>query len=156
MVFHHFDDREQAVRECQRVLRRDGSVCLRAGTTDRISQTPDLPFFPRSDAILHNTFHSQAAIEAIFNDAGFRLVGHELICSSLALSRMRGPEPSQRLSRDRRRPRAHRRPIISIRSSRMTGFARQRERECGSPTAPAVGQIRRPHPCVSISLAMTE
>ena len=62
MVFHHFDDREQAVRECQRVLRRDGSVCLRAGTTDRISQTPDLPFFPRSDAILHNTFHSQAAL----------------------------------------------------------------------------------------------
>jgi len=62
MVFHHFDDREQAVRECRRVLRHDGSVCLRAGTTDRISQTPYLPFFPRSDAILHNTFHSQAAL----------------------------------------------------------------------------------------------
>ena len=84
MVFHHFDDREQAVRECRRVLQRDGSVCLRASTTDRISQTPYLPFFPRSDAILHNTFHSQAAIEAIFNDAGFRLVGHELVRHEVA------------------------------------------------------------------------
>ena len=84
MVFHHFDDREQTVRECRRVLRRDGSVCLRAGTTDRISQTPDLPFFPRSDAILHNTFHSQATIEAIFNDAGLRLVGHELVRHEVA------------------------------------------------------------------------
>src|SRR5215472_5426126 len=32
MVFHHFDDPKKAVRECRRVLRHDGSVCLRAGT----------------------------------------------------------------------------------------------------------------------------
>lgn len=84
MVFHHFDNRRQAVRECRRVLRHDGSVCLRAGTTDRISQTPYLAFFPSSDAILHNTFHSQAMIEAIFNYAGFRLVGHELVRHEVA------------------------------------------------------------------------
>jgi SAM-dependent methyltransferase len=86
MVFHHFDDREQAVRECRRVLRHDGVVCLRACTADRISQTPYLPFFPRSEVILHNTFHSQAAIEAIFTDAGFRLVGHELVRQEVAES----------------------------------------------------------------------
>ena len=84
MVFHHFDDREQTVRECRRVLRHDGSVCLRAGTTDRISQTPYLPFFPRSGTILQHAFHSQATIEAIFNDAGLRLVGHELVRHEVA------------------------------------------------------------------------
>jgi len=84
MVFHHFDDREQAARECRRVLPPDAIVCLRAGTTDRISQTPCIPFFPRSDAMLHSTFHWQAAIEAIFNDAGFRLVGYELVRHEVA------------------------------------------------------------------------
>jgi SAM-dependent methyltransferase len=73
MVFHHFDDPEQAVRECRRVLRRDGTVCLRAGTADRVGETPYLPFFVRSSAILYTAFHSQAAIEAIFIDAGFQL-----------------------------------------------------------------------------------
>ena len=84
MVFHHFDDPVQAVSECRRVLRRDGTVCLRAGTADRVGETPYLPFFPRSGAILNTAFHSQAAIEAIFIDAGFQLVGHELIRHEVA------------------------------------------------------------------------
>ena len=84
MVFHHFDDPEQAVRECRRVLRRDGTVCLRAGTADRVGETPYLPFFARSGAILNTAFHSQAAIEAIFIAAGFQLVGHELIRHEVA------------------------------------------------------------------------
>jgi ubiquinone/menaquinone biosynthesis C-methylase UbiE len=84
MVFHHFDDPDQVVRECHRVLRRDGTVCLRAGTTDRVGETPYLPFFARSRAILNTAFHSQAAIEAIFIDAGFQPVGHELIRHEVA------------------------------------------------------------------------
>jgi SAM-dependent methyltransferase len=83
MVFHHFDDPAQAVRECRRVLRRDGTVCLR-GTADRVGETPYLPFFAGSGAILKTAFHSQAAIEAIFIDAGFQLVGHELIRHEVA------------------------------------------------------------------------
>jgi ubiquinone/menaquinone biosynthesis C-methylase UbiE len=84
MVFHHFDDPDQAVRECGRVLRRHGMVCLRAGTADRVGETPYLPFFARSGAILNAAFHSQAAIEAIFIDAGFQLAGHELIRHEVA------------------------------------------------------------------------
>jgi SAM-dependent methyltransferase len=84
MVFHHFGNPEQATTECRRVLRRDGTACLRAGTRDRISETPYLPFFTRSGAILNNILHSQADIEAIFIDAGFQLAGHELIRHEVA------------------------------------------------------------------------
>lgn len=84
MVLHHFDDPEQAVTECRRILRRDGVVCLRAGTTDRIGETSYRPFFATSGAILNNAFHSQAAIEASFIDVGFQLIGHELIRHEVA------------------------------------------------------------------------
>ena len=38
MVFHHFDDPDQAVRECRRVLRQGGTVCLRAACRSRAVQ----------------------------------------------------------------------------------------------------------------------
>jgi ubiquinone/menaquinone biosynthesis C-methylase UbiE len=79
MVFHHFDDPDQAVRECRRVLRRGGTVCLRAGTIDRSGTYPYVPFFPRSGAILNNVLQTQAAIETTFARAEFRAVCHELI-----------------------------------------------------------------------------
>jgi ubiquinone/menaquinone biosynthesis C-methylase UbiE len=84
MVFHHFDDPDQAVRECRRVLRRDGTVCLRAATIDRIGAYPYVPFFPRSDAILNDVLQSQATIETIFVNAGFHLVCHQLVRSEVA------------------------------------------------------------------------
>jgi ubiquinone/menaquinone biosynthesis C-methylase UbiE len=84
MVFHHFDDPDRAVRECVRVLRRDGTVCLRAGTRDRIGTYQYVPFFARSGAILNNVLQSQAFIETIFLNAGFKCVSHELIPSEVA------------------------------------------------------------------------
>ena len=36
MVFHHFNDADAAIRECRRVLRRDGVACLRAGTIEQM------------------------------------------------------------------------------------------------------------------------
>jgi len=84
MVFHHFDDPDQAVRECRRVLRRDGTVCLRAGTIDRIGTYPYVPFFPRSGAILNNDLQSQTVIETIFKRAGFQPVCHELVRAEAA------------------------------------------------------------------------
>ena len=84
MVFHHFDDPDQAVRECRRVLRRGGTVCLRAATIDRIESYPYVPFFPRSSSILRNDLQSQAVIETVFVSAGFQPVSHELIRSEAA------------------------------------------------------------------------
>ena len=60
MVFHHFDDPGQAVRECRRVLRRGGTVCLRAATIDRIGTYPYVPFFGRSSPIMQNVFQTQS------------------------------------------------------------------------------------------------
>jgi ubiquinone/menaquinone biosynthesis C-methylase UbiE len=84
MVLHHFDDPDQAVRECRRVLRQGGTVCLRAATIERIGTYPYVSFFPRSSAILNNDLQSQTAIETIFASAGFQPVCHELIRSEAA------------------------------------------------------------------------
>jgi len=86
MVFHHFDDSEQAVRECRRVLRRGGIICLRAATIDRIETYPYLPFFPSSGAILNSDLQSHTLIETIFARAGFQAICHELIRSQAAES----------------------------------------------------------------------
>jgi SAM-dependent methyltransferase len=84
MVFHHFDNPDQAGRECRRVLRRGGAVCLRAATIDRIGTCPYVPLFPQSRAILNDVLQSQETIETIFANAGFYLVSHQLVRSEVA------------------------------------------------------------------------
>ena len=84
MVFHHFDDPRRAARECHRVLRDGGVVCLRAATVDRIATYPYVPFFEKSRAILAATLQTQERIEAIFREAGFDLARHELVCNEVA------------------------------------------------------------------------
>ncbi len=84
MVFHHFDDKLRAARECRRVLREGGVVCLRAATVDRIASYPYVPFFARSRAILEANLQTQDQIESIFNDADFELARHELVHPEVA------------------------------------------------------------------------
>jgi ubiquinone/menaquinone biosynthesis C-methylase UbiE len=84
MVFHHFEDPLRAARECRRVLRVGGVICLRAATVDRIATYPYVPFFAGSRAILESTLQTQARIESIFHDAGFELARHELVRNEVA------------------------------------------------------------------------
>jgi SAM-dependent methyltransferase len=84
MVFHHFEDPRGAMRECRRVLRTGGTVCLRAATSNRIATYPYVPFFSRSRAILEATLQTQERIEVIFHDAGFELMRHELVRNEVA------------------------------------------------------------------------
>ena len=84
MVFHHFENPLHAMRECHRVLRAGGTVCLRAATTDRIGTYPYVPFFARSRSIHKATIQSQSRIEAIFRAAGFELSRHELVRHEVA------------------------------------------------------------------------
>src|SRR5579872_1800322 len=86
MVFHHFEDRLRAARECRRVLRDGGVVCLRAATVDRIPTYPYVPFFRRSRAILEAMLQTQECIEAIFSEAGFEVARHELVRNEVASS----------------------------------------------------------------------
>jgi len=85
MAFHHFERPDQAAEECRRVLRPDGAVCLRAGTTEQIENYAYVEFFPGSRAFL-KALQSQAFIESTFACAGFQLVRHELVTSVAAES----------------------------------------------------------------------
>ena len=84
MVFHHFDNPLRAMRECRRVVHAGGTVCLRAATVNRIGTYPYVPFFARSRAILEATLQMQERIEAIFHEAGFELMRHELVRNEVA------------------------------------------------------------------------
>ena len=84
MAFHHFERPDLVAQECRRVLRPNGSVCLRAGTLDRIDSYAYVDFFPSSRAILNRALQSQAFIESIFARASFRRIRHELVLSEAA------------------------------------------------------------------------
>jgi ubiquinone/menaquinone biosynthesis C-methylase UbiE len=86
MVFHHFDTPQKVAQECHRVLRPGGVACLRACTTDRIDDYPYVRFFPDTRPLLNKDLQSHAFIDATFEDAGFRRVHHEIVCSEVAPS----------------------------------------------------------------------
>jgi ubiquinone/menaquinone biosynthesis C-methylase UbiE len=86
MIFHHLKDPHQALRECRRVLRVDGVVCLRTGTTDRMETYAFVPFFDPSRPILKRTLPSERQIVSAFLKAGFELKRHQLVDSAMASS----------------------------------------------------------------------
>jgi ubiquinone/menaquinone biosynthesis C-methylase UbiE len=86
MAFHHFEHPDRAAAECRRVLRHNGTVCLRAGTVERIEDYAYVPFFPSSRPILNRVLQSQVFIESTFARAAFKLVRHQLIPSEAAES----------------------------------------------------------------------
>jgi ubiquinone/menaquinone biosynthesis C-methylase UbiE len=86
MAFHHFEHPDRAAAECRRVLRSNGRVYLRAGTTERIENYAYVEFFPGSRRILNRVLQSQAFIESTFAGAGFSLVRHQLVPSEVAES----------------------------------------------------------------------
>lgn len=84
MVFHHFDDPARVARECRRVLRADGVVCLRGGSAEQIDAYPYVAFFPRARSLMMKDLASAAAIEATFASAGLKRTHHEVVPSEVA------------------------------------------------------------------------
>lgn len=86
MVFHHFRDPDSVSRECHRVLRKGGVLCLRGATSDRLRTCPFLPFFPRTASIMDAVLPKAATVIATFRKAGFSLTRHEVLTSEVAAS----------------------------------------------------------------------
>jgi ubiquinone/menaquinone biosynthesis C-methylase UbiE len=84
MVFHHFDDRALATRECRRVLCEQGIVFLRTGIYERVSSYPYVDFFPGSRALLERRLPTATLVREIFEAAGFRTVGMEAVTQQIA------------------------------------------------------------------------
>ena len=72
MVFHHFTDPPRVAAECNRVVRDEGSVFLRAGTRDRIPSYPPSRFFPPSVPIMERTLVPAEDVVRTFVAAGFQ------------------------------------------------------------------------------------
>jgi SAM-dependent methyltransferase len=69
MSFHHFVDRASAARECRRVLRDQGVVCVRTGTREQIQSYPYVPFFPSTPPKLVEVLPDHAELREPFEAA---------------------------------------------------------------------------------------
>jgi ubiquinone/menaquinone biosynthesis C-methylase UbiE len=84
MVFHHFGNSKTAVQECRRVLRPDGRVCLRTGSSDKIDQYPYAPFFPGTRSLLEARLPSLTVQQRAFDEAGFQTVSSNVVVQEIA------------------------------------------------------------------------
>jgi ubiquinone/menaquinone biosynthesis C-methylase UbiE len=81
MVYHHFGSPGAAARECHRVLRDGGYVCIRNGT--RESDFPHRHFFALQP-LIDTELPARAEIAATFESAGFARVTHQVVRQTIA------------------------------------------------------------------------
>jgi ubiquinone/menaquinone biosynthesis C-methylase UbiE len=84
MVFHHFNDPVAVASECRRVLRDRGTVFLRAGTVEQISEYPYVEFIPATKPLLYERLNRKRQIIDTFEAAGFSTVAAELVVQQIA------------------------------------------------------------------------
>jgi ubiquinone/menaquinone biosynthesis C-methylase UbiE len=82
MVLHHLDDPASTARECRRVLRDGGRVCVRNGT--RETEYPQRRFFPGIVTIIEAELPSREEVIELFEAAGLKRRAHELVPHPLA------------------------------------------------------------------------
>jgi ubiquinone/menaquinone biosynthesis C-methylase UbiE len=76
MAFHHLSSPRQTAKECRRVLRKGGAVCVRNSTRERSS--PYEAYFPNYRHTLDTLPAAQEIIEAFVGN-GFTLRHHEAV-----------------------------------------------------------------------------
>ena len=86
MIFHHLESPTLAARECRRVLRKKATAFLRSGTREHIPSYTYVDFFPASRSILEQRLPENDAVREVFEAAGFRTVGFEVITQQTARS----------------------------------------------------------------------
>jgi ubiquinone/menaquinone biosynthesis C-methylase UbiE len=81
MVYHHLGNPGAVTRECHRVLRDDGYVCIRNGT--RESDFPHRHFFALQP-LIDTELPARAEVAATFESAGFARVTHQVVRQTIA------------------------------------------------------------------------
>ena len=79
MVYHHIQDKGQAIREIGRVLRHDGALCIRTSTTDCLDSYLWLRFFPDAQDIERRRMPSREEMADTLQAGGFKLEGHTVV-----------------------------------------------------------------------------
>jgi ubiquinone/menaquinone biosynthesis C-methylase UbiE len=81
MVYHHLGSPAAAARECHRVLRDGGYVCIRNSTQE--SDFPHRHFFALQP-LIDTELPARAEIAATFESAGFARVTHQVVRQTIA------------------------------------------------------------------------
>jgi SAM-dependent methyltransferase len=81
-IYHHLPDPAAVARECRRVLRVGGYVCIRTGTRDNDVVVPN--FFPAVRAMLDADLPSSDEIRSNFAAAGLTPRYHEIVTEVVA------------------------------------------------------------------------
>jgi ubiquinone/menaquinone biosynthesis C-methylase UbiE len=79
MVYHHLQDKERAISEISRVIKRDGCVCLRTATLESINSYLWVEFFPRAHRIELARMPSRESMVETMRMSGFLLKGHAVV-----------------------------------------------------------------------------
>ena len=82
-IYHHLPDPPAVARECRRILRVSGYVCIRTGTRENDVVAPK--FFPAVRAMLDADLPSSDEVKSHFATAGFRPVHHEVVTEPVAV-----------------------------------------------------------------------
>jgi SAM-dependent methyltransferase len=83
-VFHHIADKALALREIRRVLRPGGRFVLRQTTLENLEGFFYQRFFPEARRLDEQRLSSRAEVLGLANDCGYRVVGFECSCYSIA------------------------------------------------------------------------
>ena len=83
-VFHHLNDRQQALRECRRVLTRSGRFLMRCSTLDE--RVPFEDFFPETTRLMRERIPGRAELRETIEASGFALTHHSVIEQQVAIN----------------------------------------------------------------------
>ena len=84
MVLHHLHDVAATARECYRVLRQNGVLCVRNTTSD--AGLVHQKFFPAVSDAVKQKLLARNDLTDVFQEVGFTLISHQIVPQEMAAS----------------------------------------------------------------------